>query len=145
MDTTIYLVLLDAVMMVVMSSMGRDYVSELRPPVGLLFIPQVVHEHGEPWCMLTGENSPIHPPECSLAILPAEPSSKSGGSRWTECWLLSTKYFFQTGSSYTCCKMLRLGVSGFTSSVKEYVLLPSRIHHLSQAWTCKPWVQWQKH
>jgi hypothetical protein len=26
-----------------------DYVSELRPPVGLLFIPQVIYEHGEPW------------------------------------------------------------------------------------------------
>jgi hypothetical protein len=30
-------------------SMGQDYVSELRPPTGLLFIPQVIYEHGEPW------------------------------------------------------------------------------------------------
>jgi hypothetical protein len=29
-------------------SMVRDYVSELRPPVDLLFNPQVIHEHGEP-------------------------------------------------------------------------------------------------
>jgi hypothetical protein len=29
-------------------SMGWDYVSELRPPTGLLFIPQIIYEHGEP-------------------------------------------------------------------------------------------------
>jgi hypothetical protein len=36
-------------MMMMMMSMGRDYVSELRPPTSLLFIPQVIYEHGEPW------------------------------------------------------------------------------------------------
>jgi hypothetical protein len=29
--------------------MRRDYVSELRPPAGLLFIPQMIYEYGEPW------------------------------------------------------------------------------------------------
>jgi hypothetical protein len=28
--------------------MGWDYVSELRPPTDLLFIPQVMYEYGEP-------------------------------------------------------------------------------------------------
>jgi hypothetical protein len=28
--------------------MGWDYISELRPPTGLLFIPQVIYEHEEP-------------------------------------------------------------------------------------------------
>jgi hypothetical protein len=32
--------------MIMIMSMGRDYVSELRPPTGLLFIPQVIYEHG---------------------------------------------------------------------------------------------------
>jgi len=27
----------------------RLYVYELRPPTGLLFIPQLIYEHGEPW------------------------------------------------------------------------------------------------
>jgi hypothetical protein len=27
----------------------KDYVSELRPPTGLLFIPRVICETGEPW------------------------------------------------------------------------------------------------
>jgi hypothetical protein len=31
------------------TSMGWDYVSELRLPTDLLFIPQVIYEHGEPW------------------------------------------------------------------------------------------------
>jgi hypothetical protein len=30
-------------MMVNIMSMGWDYVSELQPPTGLLFIPQVIH------------------------------------------------------------------------------------------------------
>jgi hypothetical protein len=30
-------------------SMGCDYVSELPPSMGLLFIPQVIYEHGESW------------------------------------------------------------------------------------------------
>jgi hypothetical protein len=29
--------------------MGWDYVSKLQPPTGLLFIPWVIREHGEPW------------------------------------------------------------------------------------------------
>jgi hypothetical protein len=30
-------------------SMGLDYVSELLPPTGLLFIFQVIYGNGEPW------------------------------------------------------------------------------------------------
>jgi hypothetical protein len=29
--------------------MGWDHVSELQPQTDLLFIPQVIHEHEEPW------------------------------------------------------------------------------------------------
>jgi hypothetical protein len=29
-------------------SMARDYVSELRPPTGLLFIPKMIYEYGQP-------------------------------------------------------------------------------------------------
>jgi hypothetical protein len=54
-------------------SIGWDYVSELRPPKGLLFIPYVMYEHGEPrWNDMDREK---------LLIRPAKPySSKSGGS-----------------------------------------------------------------
>jgi hypothetical protein len=30
-------------------SMRRDDISALRPPTGLLFMPQVIYEHREPW------------------------------------------------------------------------------------------------
>jgi hypothetical protein len=46
-------------------SMGRDHVSELRPPTGLLFIPQVIYEHGEPWWNDNDRGKLIHPPELS--------------------------------------------------------------------------------
>jgi hypothetical protein len=36
-------------MMMMKISMGLEYVSELRPPLGLLLIPQVIYKHGEPW------------------------------------------------------------------------------------------------
>jgi hypothetical protein len=50
-------------------SMGRDYISELRPPTGLLFIPQVIYEHGEPWWNdIDMEKLIFH--QCSLKILP---------------------------------------------------------------------------
>jgi hypothetical protein len=29
--------------------MESDYISELWPPIGLLFIPQMVDEYEEPW------------------------------------------------------------------------------------------------
>jgi hypothetical protein len=47
-------------------SMGWDYVSELRPPACLLFIPNVACEHGEPWWNDTDRAKLlIRPPEIS--------------------------------------------------------------------------------
>jgi hypothetical protein len=31
-----------------MMMIGQDYISELQPPVGFLFIPQMIYEHQEP-------------------------------------------------------------------------------------------------
>jgi hypothetical protein len=40
-------------------SVGLYHVSELWIPVGILFIPQVIYDNGEPWWMIsTGENFP---------------------------------------------------------------------------------------
>jgi hypothetical protein len=40
-------------------SMGRDYVSELRPPVsGLIVKPQMIDEYGEPWWNDIGRGKP---------------------------------------------------------------------------------------
>jgi hypothetical protein len=36
-------------LMLLFMSVGRDNVSELRPPTGLLFIPKMLYEHALPW------------------------------------------------------------------------------------------------
>jgi hypothetical protein len=36
-------------MLMIIMSMGLDYISKLLPPTGLLFIPQVTQERGEQW------------------------------------------------------------------------------------------------
>jgi hypothetical protein len=42
--------------------MGRDYVLELPPPTGLLFIPSI--KHGKPlWNFVDRRKLLIHPPE----------------------------------------------------------------------------------
>jgi hypothetical protein len=55
-DTDIMIVMVVVVVIIII--MGWDYISELWPPMSLLFISQVIYEHGEPLCMmLIGENS----------------------------------------------------------------------------------------
>jgi hypothetical protein len=52
------------VMIMIIVSMRRDYVCELPLPVGLLFIPEVIYEHGEPrWNYIDRRNPLIRPPE----------------------------------------------------------------------------------
>jgi hypothetical protein len=58
-----------ALMMII--SIGWDYVSELRPQTGLLFIPQVIHEHAEQWWNESTEENLIRPPGFS-----ANPTSR---------------------------------------------------------------------
>jgi hypothetical protein len=58
-------------------SMGRGYVSELRPPTPLLFSPEMIYEHGEPWWNDTDRRKfLIRPPElcgnCSSSHLVAK-------------------------------------------------------------------------
>jgi hypothetical protein len=36
-------------MMTIFHVDGVNYVSDLPPPAGLLLVPQVIHEYGEPW------------------------------------------------------------------------------------------------
>jgi hypothetical protein len=53
-------------MMVMIMSMGWDYVFELRPPTSLLFILQEVNERGEPWQNdVDTRKHLIRPPELS--------------------------------------------------------------------------------
>jgi hypothetical protein len=65
------------VVVVVVVVVGSEYVSELQPPEGLLFFPQVVYEHGEPWWNdISRVKLLIFPPELSGNLT----SSKAGGT-----------------------------------------------------------------
>jgi hypothetical protein len=100
--------------------MGWDYVSKLRPPVGLLLIPKVIHEHGEPWWSdSAGENSLfIH--HSFLAILPAESSSsKAGGTGEVSYEFDLTKY----GGFLTCHKIWQHGADSVTSPRRKACVL----------------------
>jgi hypothetical protein len=57
---------------------GWDYVSDLRPPTGLLFIPQVIFEQGEPWCNDVNRGNFWFVRQCTPAI------PESSGSRQEE-------------------------------------------------------------
>jgi hypothetical protein len=78
---------------------------------------------------------PIRPPERSLVILPAEPSSsKSEGSGRMKLWIFSTKYFFHTRrillhavKSYDIVYpvlLLRKSAADFFIALKNPSLLP---------------------
>jgi hypothetical protein len=52
---------------IMVMSMTKDYVSDLRPPIGLVFIHLVIYEHGEPWRNdIDRENLLIHLPQHSV-------------------------------------------------------------------------------
>jgi hypothetical protein len=77
--------------------MGWDYVSELQPLRAYCSFPRWYMWAGEPWWNDVNREKLIHPPESSLAILPAESSSsKSGGSGQRKWWILFIKYLFYT-------------------------------------------------
>jgi hypothetical protein len=52
-------------MMMMIMSMGKNYVSEVQVPAGFLFIPKVIYEHGEPWWIDDERGKLICPPELS--------------------------------------------------------------------------------
>jgi hypothetical protein len=100
-------------------SVGWAYVSELRPPTGLLFIHQVMYVHGEPrWINIDKGKLPIRPPELSghptsnhLVVSQEELLKKL----WFSPFELSLSYF---EGIFTCCKILRYG-DDFTSPQKK--------------------------
>jgi hypothetical protein len=97
--------------------MWWDYVSELRSQTGLLFIPRVICEHGEPWLWC-----------CWLGIttyLTTSPTSRSiwarrGNGRRSNNF--AYQYLKCLKSSLTCHKILRHWTSGFTIHPKKVEL-----------------------
>jgi hypothetical protein len=102
--------------------MGWDYVSELRPPTGLLFIPSVMCEHGEPWwwwCRLG-----ITPNSSTRALWQSYQQRSLGASRRNgrRSANFAYQYLKYLKGPLTCRKVLRHGTFGFTSHPKEDVL-----------------------
>jgi hypothetical protein len=103
---------------------GVRYVSELRWTTGLLFIPQVIYEHGEPWWndVNRGNSWLVHP--SSLAILPAKSSGRkqNWAKRIMNFALWSFFFIFASDFFFTYCKSYDVRPTGFTSSLKEGVV-----------------------
>jgi hypothetical protein len=77
--------------------------------VGLLFVPQVTDEHGEPlWNYISRENRFVC--QSSLAILPAVIWQQTGGTGEINDEFGLTKYL---------CSFYDMGPNGFTSSPME--------------------------
>jgi hypothetical protein len=127
--------------------MGWDYVSELRPPTGLLVIPQVICEHGEPWwwwCLLG-----ITPDSSTRALWQSYQQRHLGvcrrNGRRSENF--ACHYMKDLKGSLTCRKILWYGTSGFTIWRKVCCGFLSLLKNLSPrpVWTRDPCFQWQAH
>jgi hypothetical protein len=67
-------------------SMGWNYVSELWPPTGLLFIPQMIYEYGEPqWNDTDGENRRSRIKNCPSTTL-STTNTVPHGLTWVWTW-----------------------------------------------------------
>jgi hypothetical protein len=117
--------------------MEWDYVSELRPPTGLLLIPYVIYEHEEPWLMTsTGEISRLVQGALGQALVIILSSSYSPPWKSEISHLVANREDLGEGNDgfclrnisfilvefLTCRKILRRGAFGFTSLPKEGVL-----------------------
>jgi hypothetical protein len=124
--------------------MGWDYVSELWPPSGLLFIPQVMCEHGEPWWWW-----------CQLGITP-------DSSTRALCQSYQQRHLEKVGRMDEGVRILPIRIWNISRDLQHAVkswdfqlyfqsegkcavdfLSPLKIHCLGRLWTRDPWVQWQ--
>jgi hypothetical protein len=96
-------------------SMWWDYVSELWPPAGLLLIPHMIYEHGEPWWNdIHKWKLLIPPPELSQSY---QQSSKSGGSWRSKRQIWPSRYL---------CSYFEVTLSDLKSyNMMSTALLPS--------------------
>jgi hypothetical protein len=97
--------------------MGWDYVSELQLPTGLLFIPQVINEHGEQWGRL-GKT----PDSSTWALWQSYQQNHLVANRkdlgeGNGFWLRNITFILVV--FFTCRKILQYRASGFTSRPKE--------------------------
>jgi hypothetical protein len=94
-------------LMTIIMSVGRDYISELRPLASLIVIPQVIYEHGEVWCNNVQKGKLlVRPPELS-----ANPTSSHLVAKQEELenkmnFALRSTYLFRTSNGYSTCRKM---------------------------------------
>jgi hypothetical protein len=103
-------------MMMMIMSMGWNCVSELRPQTDLLSTPQVIHEHGDPWCNNIDRGNSWcllqRSLEIPLADLYINKVGWSGEENYEFC---VTKCFFHSLKGSLTCRKMSHGADGFTS------------------------------
>jgi hypothetical protein len=101
--------------------MGSDYASEMWPPMGLLFIPWAICEHGDPWwwrCQLG-----TTPHSSTRALWQSYQQTQLGQvGGMDRVRILPIQYLRYLKGSLTCRKILWCGTFGFTYHPKEGVL-----------------------
>jgi hypothetical protein len=102
--------------------MGWDYISELQAQRGLLFIPQVIYEHGKPWWNDNDrEKLLIHPLELSgnftRSHLVAKQEEHDDGN--AKLCLQSISFILM---GFLCCEILCHGTDSYTHELKEVKL-----------------------
>jgi hypothetical protein len=110
-------------LLMMIMSMGRDYVSELLPPKGLLFILQVIYEHEKIWWNdIDRENLLIHPSELSVNLTSSHLVTKQEGLEKEMNFPLRCIFVHTLKCYVTCHKIIRPGANSFTYPSKEGVL-----------------------
>jgi hypothetical protein len=108
-------------MIIIIMTMGRHYVSKLRPRTGLFFIPHAIYEHREPrWNDIDRVKLQIRPPEFSLNSTNSHLVAKQEEVAKEIMNLVLWSIFVCTSKGFlTCRKILRRGADGFTPPSEE--------------------------
>jgi hypothetical protein len=129
--------------------MGWVYVSQLQPPTGLLFIPLVICEHGEPWWWWLYHLG-IIPDSFTRAFWQSDQQRHLGqvGGMDKRSENFAYQYLKYLKGSLMCHKYYDMGPLALLPIRRKVCcgfLSPLKIHRLDWVWTCDPWVQWQAH
>jgi hypothetical protein len=109
--------------MIMILSMGWDYVSKLRLQTGLFFISQLIQEQGETWWNDIDRGKLIRPPDLWQSYQHRRPVANQEKMPKKQINLALQRICVHTSKgSLTCRKILLVGVNGFTSPSKEVVL-----------------------
>jgi hypothetical protein len=132
------------IIIIIIMLKGWDYVSKLRPPTSLLFIPQVI------WaCRTMAEYGKGKPMICQRQLSRNHTSShlvanqdELGRRKW---WIWYSKYLCpHIEAIFACRKIFRDEADGFTSPTKKTgdcgFLSLLKMHSFGRVWTCGPWV-----